>query len=164
RPPVTSAINNRIELVPQSNSPILLMRASSSFRAGGSSPLLPVQDSGHLRLVGQHRQRLVTQRVNAASLGKRVRDQHVKALHPVGHASAGDLGAQRFYGVTVGQIARVGTSVRGGQLRVGSQTRRHLLHHPRGFQPAGRCGQRGGGEGVQRRKRGAVGKPRRGLD
>ena len=106
----------------------------------------------------------------AAGHGELVRDQRVQALDAVRHAArAGRGGRERLQarglpgrGPAV-HVVLVGRPVAVAQLGVGPQPLGHGPHDPGRLQPAdGRGGPRAG-QVVQRRERGAVGQPGRGL-
>ena len=63
-------------------------------------------------------------------LARGMRDQHVQALDPVGHAAAGEVGPQRFDRVPLGEIRLVRAPVGRGQLRVRGKPVGHVAHQP----------------------------------
>ena len=123
-------------------------------------------DSGALPrrpLVGQPGQRLVAERVHARPDGKGVRDVHVQALDPAGHATRADVGAQRLDRVALRQVRLVRPLVQRGEFLVLREALGHLLHQPARLQRAAQGGQPGAGQVVERRERGPVVKPGAGL-
>ena len=152
----TSATSSRIELVPQSIAATrVTRRPPRRLRAHGPAA----------HQSGSSVERLVAERVHAGPGGERVRDQHVQALDPVGHAAGGDAG-------DLGHVAELRRARRGsprarprtaraarGRRRAARSSRAsaRLLQRPTARRSAaGRSGSTSVGNGVPSGSRGAV--------
>ena len=139
---------------------------SAATRVTPSSPRLGAHGPGGPPLAHRRVERLVAERVDPGPGGQRVRDQHVQALDPVGHAAGGDArAAARRSASRVGQVGLV--RARGSAAASsGSVASRPAISRirPGRLQPARRRGRPRAGQVVQRRERRAVLQPRRGLD
>ena len=105
---------------------------------------------------------LVAQRVHAATLGQRLRGEHVQALDPVGHATGGDARDLRHVadlGLDLGPRGEVGLvrpPVGRGQLGVLGEALGHLAHQARGLERPDPRGRARAGQVEGRRERRAV--------
>ena len=63
-----------------------------------------------------------------------MRHQYVEAFDPVGHAAAGEVGAERFDRVPLGEVALVGAQVGGGEFRELQATNQELKREVADYQ------------------------------
>ncbi len=164
RVPSTSATSRRIELVPQSTTATLVTGDSSvQLLAGHGVGVVRVDARAGLPPVGQRRERLVAERVDARPDGEAVRHEDVQALDPHRHAALCRNPLEHLVGVAPGHVVVGGGLVAGPQLRVGVEALGHLPHQALGLQRADPRGELGAGEVVEGGEGRAVGQPRGGL-